>query len=160
MVPAWQRPAKSTTTPMLIYRWSETYSALKELAELGEASPFDDIAMVYTNPETGGPVLPTIGCWAQMLRPGVHTKAHRHTTSAVYNVVAGSGYSIINGQRLDWKKGDTFALPPWSWHEHANDSDTKEALLFSVTDHPLLETLGLYREERLIVDYRPLDYKP
>jgi gentisate 1,2-dioxygenase len=160
MVPAWQRPAKTTSTPMLIYRWSETYAALKEMAELGEASPFDDIAMVYTNPENGGPVLPTIGCWAQMLRPGIHTKAHRHTTSAVYNVVSGSGYSVINGQRIDWKKGDTFALPPWSWHEHVNGSATEEALLFSVTDHPLLESLGLYREERLIVDYHPGAYKP
>lgn len=148
MVPVWQRPAKSTATPMLIYKWADTYAALQEMAGVEEvASPYDDIAMIYTNPENGGPVLPTIGCWAQMLRPGVHTKAHRHTTSAVYNVVAGSGYSIINGQRLEWKKGDTIALPPWSWHEHINASETEEALLFSVTDHPLLEALGLYREE-------------
>ncbi len=148
MIPAWQRPTETKGTPMLIYKWAETYQALKELAAADiEQSPYDDVAMIYTNPENGGPVLPTIGCIAQMLRPGIHTKAHRHTTSAVYNVVAGSGYSIINGIRLDWKKGDTIALPPWSWHEHVNGSETEEALLFSVTDHPLLESLGLYREE-------------
>ncbi len=148
LVPAWQKPdASRKASPLLIYKWAKTYEALQELASANEASPYDDIALAYVNPLTGGPVLPTLGCGMQMLRPGVHTKAHRHTSSAVYHVVAGQGQTIINGQRFDWKKGDFLALPPWAWHEHANASETEQAILFSVTDIPVLEALGLYREE-------------
>lgn len=148
--PAWLRPhaevRRDSSSPLLNYKWAKTYDALRELATVA-ASPFDDVALTYTNPYTGGSVLPTLSCTAQMLRPGVHTQAHRHTTSAVYHVIDGVGATIINGKRFDWKKGDFLALPPWAWHEHLNASSSSEALLFSVTDHPTLEAFGLYREE-------------
>ncbi len=147
LVPAWQRPAARLSSPLLIYKWAKTYEALRAMASAGEASPYDDVALSYVNPETGGSVLPTLSCWVQLLRPGIHTQAHRHTSSAVYHVVAGSGHTIINGRRFDWKKGDFLALPPWAWHEHGNASPTAEAILFSVTDLPVMEKLGLYREQ-------------
>ena len=150
LVPAWRSPDTrynaEKVSPLLTYRWAKTYEALHDLAEV-DASPYDDVALTYTNPKTGGPVLPTLSCTAQMLRPGIHTKAHRHTTSAVYHVVEGTGYTIMDGQRIDWKKGDFVVLPPWLWHEHANSSPSAEAILFSVTDTPVFEALGLYREE-------------
>jgi gentisate 1,2-dioxygenase len=37
-------------------------------------------------------------------------------------------------------------VPPWAWHEHANDTD-EDAILFSVQDTPILHALGLYREQ-------------
>jgi gentisate 1,2-dioxygenase/1-hydroxy-2-naphthoate dioxygenase len=40
-----------------------------------------------------------------------------------------------------------FVLPTWAWIEHQNNSLTSEALLFSVSDAPLLEAAHLYREE-------------
>ena len=93
--------------------------------------------------------MPTMACWAQMLRPGEHTKAHRHTGSAVYHVVQGTGATIIDGQRFAWSKGDIIALPPWALHEHANTSSSKDAVLFSIQDTPVLQALGLYYEEPL-----------
>ena len=35
---------------------------------------------------------------------------------------------------------------PWTWHEHVNEGNN-EAILFSIQDTPVFETLGLYREE-------------
>ena len=78
------------------------------------------------------------GVQVQVLRPGVRTQAHRHTSSAVYHVFRGSGYSVIDGQRLDWEAGDFLALPIWAWHQHGNDGD-EPAILFSITDLPTLE---------------------
>lgn len=146
--PAWLKPErnKAASSPLLIFKWGRTYEALRELAQVA-ASPYDDVILEYTNPQTGGTVLPTLSCCVQLVRPGIHTQAHRHTTSAVYHVVEGAGYSIIEGKRFDWKKGDFIALPPWAWHEHANSSSTGEAILFSVTDAPVFEALGLYREQ-------------
>lgn len=99
----------------------------------------------YADPRTGGPVLPTMAAHIQLIRPGVCTRAHRHTPSVVYHVVRGSGASIIADRRLDWNTGDTFALPAWALHEHAN-TGSEDALLFSFSDAPAIERLGLLRE--------------
>jgi gentisate 1,2-dioxygenase len=98
---------------------------------------------------TGGPVMPTMSCRVQLLRPAEHTKAHRHTGSAVYHVVSGAGKTIIDGQLFSWSKGDILALPPWALHEHANTSNSDDAVLFSIHDTPVLQALGLYYEETL-----------
>ena len=68
------------------------------------------------------------------------------TTSAVYQVFEGEGYSIIDGQRFDWSPGDLFVVPSWSWHEFGNDS-SQEAILFSIQDNPVIKSLALFREE-------------
>ena len=141
--PMWER-APSLISPQLLYPWATTEQSLHDLARI-DASPFDDVAFEYTNPTTGGHVLPTIGCCIQMLRPGVHTKAHRHSACAVYHVFRGRGYSVVDGVQIEWNAGDFFALPPWCWHEHANTGDD-EAILFHTTDLPVVESLGLFEE--------------
>jgi gentisate 1,2-dioxygenase len=137
------RPTKSgggqLISPLHAYPWEQTHQALHELASV-EADPFDDIALEYTNPTTGGHVLPTLSCQIQMLRPGVHTKAHKHSTSAVFHVFKGSG------ARMDWKEGYFFSLPPWCNHEFINDSNSEELVLYSSTDQPIFEALGLFHE--------------
>jgi gentisate 1,2-dioxygenase len=143
--PTWEKWA-GPFSPLLNYKWAQTEEALRRLASVaGSASPFDDVAMEYINPHTGGPIMPTLACWAQLIRPGVRTRAHRQTGSAVYLVFAGRGSSVIDGQRFDWQKGDLFVVPTWAWHEHT--STDGEAILFSVQDTPIMQALGLYREQ-------------
>lgn len=133
-------------SPVLAYQWPKVEEALK-LASGGEPDPYDDAILEYQNPLTGGPALPTIGTAIQMLRPGVRCKSHRHTGSVVYYIVRGEGTTTIDGQKFDWGKGDFLALPPWAVHEHANRSDTNDAVMFQVNDIPALKALGLYREQ-------------
>jgi gentisate 1,2-dioxygenase len=142
--PAWEK-RRSDLPSLVHYQWEHTHAALTQLADI-DASPFDDVAMEYTDPATGGHTLPTMACWIQLIRPGIQTQAHRQTSSAVYHVFAGQGSSVIAGQRFDWRKGDFFAVPPWAWHEHTNEGD-EPAVLFSIQDTPVFEALGLYREE-------------
>jgi 1-hydroxy-2-naphthoate dioxygenase len=110
-------------------------------------SPYDGDVFEYTDPFTGGPVLPAFSCWAQRLRPGASTQSHRHTSSAVYFVVRGHGKTLVEETELEWGPNDCFALPNWAWHRHSNISTTEDAVLFSVNDIPLVRFLGLYREE-------------
>ena len=142
--PAWESPSVDYS-PLWHYKWDKTYEALQRLAEV-DASPFDDVAMEFSDPVTGGPVLRSMTCWAQMIRPGIRTRAHRQTSCAVYQVYQGEGYSVIDGQRFDWSEGDFFVVPPWVWHEHANEG-SDGAVLFSIQDIPVLKDLSLYREE-------------
>lgn len=143
--PTWvkERPLSS---PLLLYSWDKTWQSLKSLSD-AEGEGHDGIALAYTHPQTGSSILPTMACWIQMLRPGERLRAHRHTGSAVYYVVQGTGETIIDGCRFAWGKGDIIVLPSWAFHEHANVSTRDATVLFSIQDRPVLEAVGLYREE-------------
>jgi len=147
--PTWEKLAKPYS-PLLNYTWEQTRETLGHMAGDAPGTPWDGIFMEYVNPHTGGPIMPTIGAHAQLLRPGEHTQAHRHTMDVVYQVVEGSGYSIVNGVRFDWEEHDIFVIPKWAMHEHANPSGSAPACLFSYNDGPAMQALGLYREEELI----------
>ena len=134
-------------SPLLKYEWEPTYEALSKYARATDGSPYDGVLMNYVNPQTGGPVMQTIGAAMQMLRPGEKTRAHRHTGCAVYQVAKGEGFSIIDGKRFDWKKRDIFCVPAWAFHEHGNASASEDACLFNFNDLPVMKALGLYREE-------------
>src|SRR5205823_2012855 len=88
-------------------------------------------------------------CSIQLLRPGEQLKAHRHTGTSVYYAARGSGTTIINGQAFNWSEGSVIALPSWCLHEHANASATEDAVLFCMTDEPVLRKLDLYHEAML-----------
>jgi len=130
-------------SPVWSYPWSEARDALECLRQSAAPDPFDGHLLRYANPATGGEVLPSMGCRLQLITKGAHMARHRHTMSSVYHVAEGSGFSILNGERFEWCKGDTFAVPIWCWHEHA--APAEDAVLFSFTDHPLLAHLGLLR---------------
>jgi gentisate 1,2-dioxygenase len=150
--PAWE--AKSELYPPIsTYKWADTERALTNLAQVadagveGAASPFDDIALEFTNPHTGGPVMKTMSCWIQLLRPDIRKRAHRQVMSSVYYVHEGRGESIIGGVRFEWSTGDMFVIPSWTWHEHHNGASGERAILFSIQDMPIMRALGKYREE-------------
>ena len=74
--------------------------------------------------------------------PGAVTTVHRHSWDAMVFVVAGWGWTEIDGQRIDWGPGDSLHLPAWAWHRHGNEgSETARYLTFSC--EPMLETMGM-----------------
>src|SRR2546426_244296 len=73
-------------------------------------------------------------------------KADRVTGSSVFHVVQGKGRSVIEGKTFDWAKGDIIALPSWAEHAHSNPG-SEDAILFSISDRPVIEALGFYREQ-------------
>jgi len=144
-VPQWTKPY----SPTMVYRWEQVRDALWNFAKASDGSPFDGHIMRYTNPRTGGWALQTMGAHMQMLKPGLHTRAHRHTGNVVYNVAQGHGYSVMGGRRFDWNEHDIFCVPAWTWHEHVNLDAAEEAFLFSFNDFPVMDALGVRIEEPL-----------
>jgi gentisate 1,2-dioxygenase len=146
----WMRPpgaALKEAQPAMVYRWADVLPELMALPEEYD-DPHDGAVLEYVNPATNGPTLPTISCRVQMLRPRVQAKPHRHSASAIYYVVKGAGHAVIDGKRLEWSAGDIWSIPAGSAHALANPH-AGEAILFSYTEAPALEKLGLYREEPL-----------
>lgn len=146
LIPAdktWDKPY----SPLFKYSWATVYPALKEALKVNEVNSIDGILLQYSNPLTGGHVMQTMSASMQLLPSGFKGKAHKHTGSFVYQCAKGKGYSIINGQRFDWKERDIFCVPSWAWHEHHNESVTEDACLFSFNDLPVIEKLGLFQEK-------------
>jgi gentisate 1,2-dioxygenase len=144
LAPTWvkERPRFS---PLMLYSFEQTLEALNALRAT-EGSPYEGIALEYTNPQTGGPVTPTISCRIQLLRKGEKLRPRRVTGSSVFHVVRGKGKTVIDGKTFEWSKGDIVALPSWAQHAHEN-TGSEDAILFSISDRPVIEALGFYREE-------------
>jgi gentisate 1,2-dioxygenase len=134
---------KPKIAPLGNYKWPQTSSSIESLCRF-EPDPYDGFAVEYINPSNGQTANPNIAAWMQKLPAGYRSKAHRHTSSTIYQVFKGSGHTIINGICFDWAKGDFLVVPNWAWHEHAASED---AYLFSVSDIPIMEKFNLQREE-------------
>ena len=141
------RPAGSPAGEVFHYKWSDTYRTLRTLVEAAAPDRFDGYLLEYRNPTTEGPTMPTIQCALSVLRPGQETEAHRHTSTVIYHAFRGSGSSFVGKERFDWEAGDSFVVPLWYPHRHVNRAASEETILFSMSDEPVLKSLGLYREE-------------
>lgn len=146
--PAWNME-RTESSPIGNYPWTETERAFDAIADRAEGSEVDGVVLEYTNPWTGGPVLPTMSCRIQRLRPDFRGAAQRHTPGKIFHVRSGQGQTIVDGGHLEWSAGDVFAVPGWSAHQHLNGSSNDDAILFSYTNEPVLRALGLYRQELL-----------
>ncbi|MQA81415.1 MAG: cupin domain-containing protein [Streptosporangiales bacterium] len=69
------------------------------------------------------------------------TTVHRHSWDAIMFVTGGSGWTEIDGRRIQWKAWDTLHLPAWAWHRHGNESDL-DARYVSWSVQPMHESLG------------------
>lgn len=130
-------------SPVFHYPYAKTRAALERLAESGEVDPRHGIKLAYINPATGGPVMPTIATYMQRLPAGFSGEIYQTTAAWVYSVVEGAGRTHIGDRTISWKEKDTFVVPAWYPHRHETDDD---AFLFSFTDQPVQEKLGLFRE--------------
>lgn len=123
------------------------YPGVQTRALLDATKPAADGArrLRYLNPETGGPVMPALDCYAMRLAAGAATRAQRGTWNQICLVVSGSGRSTVGSHTFDWQQHDVFTIPHWEWASH--QAVGTDADLFIVTDRALYELLGLAREE-------------
>ena len=128
-----------------IYKGREAMECLRSISP-SERDPYDGLTIDYVNPFTGGPTMPTMACRLHLLESKTPTGRHRHTASTIYHVVEGTGTTVINDKTIEWRAGDMFVVPNWAWHSHAATS-AAHAVLFSVTDEPILTALGHMRSE-------------
>ncbi|MGH3438475.1 MAG: cupin domain-containing protein [Sciscionella sp.] len=96
---------------------------------------------VYTGVDGDQPTR-SMDALAHEIDPGVVSTVHRHSWDAMVLVVAGWGWTEIDGERIEWGPGDSLHLPAWAWHQSGNDSgETARYLTFS--SEPLLATMGM-----------------
>jgi gentisate 1,2-dioxygenase len=138
------------TSPVFNYPYDRSREALAALAKNGEPDPYHGHKLRYVNPASGESAMPTIGTFLQLLPQGFASQPYRSTDAAVYVCVEGEGETVVSSPGvgdtvLHWQPRDIFVVPGWTAHTHSADS---EAVLFSFSDRPVQQTLGLWREAR------------
>jgi gentisate 1,2-dioxygenase len=132
-------------SPLQHYPYARTRAALAAMLRNGEVDEWDGVKVRYVNPATGGWAMPSIATCMQLLPAGFAGRPYRTTDSTVFSVVEGNGVALIGSQQFEFEAKDTFVVPSW---EPLSLRSSAEAVLFSFSDRPLHETLGLYRESR------------
>jgi gentisate 1,2-dioxygenase len=135
-----------SSSPIFNYPYARSREALETLRRQEEIDAWVGVKLRYINPLTGGAPMPTIGAAMQLLPAGFRGLPYRSTDGTVYSVVEGHGSAIIGGQRYAFSPRDTFVVP--SWATLAFEA-TEDVVLFSFSDRPVLEAIGLLREEFL-----------
>ncbi len=140
-----QRGIGLNVGPVFQYRGVDVRAALAAMrGETGD--PYEGITLDFVNPATGGPVFPTLNYGAQLIRAGEETALKRETSSIVCVCMEGCGQTEVAGRVFDWEENDIFVVPNFLWRRHVNRG-AKDAVLYTMTDAPLLEKIGQYRAQ-------------
>lgn len=113
-------------------QWIETAQDARVAMLIGEASGFP----------TQGTALLTAEIPA-----GWRTGKHVHGEEAIH-IIAGTGFSIVDGARYDWKPGTTLHVPYRAAHQHVNTGSGPARYISAVT-HDLDFDVKLGRLEQL-----------
>jgi gentisate 1,2-dioxygenase len=137
-------PAAGCKRETFAFPYAEARDTLDRLRAKGDVDPCHGVRMTYRNPVTGGYPTPTMAAFLQWLPRGFAGAAWRSTDASVFCVVEGRGRTTIGDTTLDWSPRDVFVAPSWSRVRHEAGPD---AILFSISDLPAQQALGLWRGE-------------
>jgi len=135
----------SPTSPVFNYPYAHTREALAAAKARRDWDACHGLKMRFSNPVTGDYAMPTIGTFIQLLPKGFATARYRSTDATVFAPIEGRGRSKIGEKTFAWGPRDVFVVPSWQWVTHEAE---EEAVLFSFSDRPVQEKLGLFRDDR------------
>lgn len=139
-----QARGAGTSSPMFMYRYDQVRELLYRHRE-NDGDAHDGLMVEYIDPTSGQPVFKTITFFMQMIHPGQRTLPVKTTSSLLVSPFEGTGYSLVDGQKFEWNKFDTLAVPANGWFEHVN-TGKDPLILFVASDEPTLKKLSLYRK--------------
>ena len=145
MVPVDYAPRATEPTRVFVYPFERTRASLQAIAR-GTPDAHNGFKLRYVNPATGASPMPTIGAFAQWLPAGFDTKPLRSTDGTVHVCLEGGGEVSVGEDSWRFDENDVFVVPSWHPLQLRARRDT---LIFSFSDRPVQQALGLWREHRL-----------
>ena len=79
-----------------------------------------------------------------------HSGKHRHAGGLLIYVLEGKGYTVVDGERHDWEKGDLVLLPlkvNGVEHQHFNLDPDKPSIWIAIINMPIHEYLASDMEQ-------------
>jgi gentisate 1,2-dioxygenase len=135
--------ANPKRTPVINYTYAKMRPILERLHKAGQIDKHHGVRVRYINPTTGGWVLPTMGAQLALLPKDFKGEEYRSTDGTVFVCAEGKGQTTIGGKVFEWTQNDVFVVPPWTPYWHKAE---QESVLFSISDRPAQEALGIWRE--------------
>jgi gentisate 1,2-dioxygenase len=145
LVPLGATPPFGRTTPIFNYPYARSRESLDMLSRDQDPDPCHGWKMQFTNPLTGGHAMPTIEAFIQLLPSSFRSQPCRSTDGTIYSVVEGDGRATIGNETFAFEPRDTFVVPSWT---PLKLETTSESVLFSFSDRPGQEAMGLWKEQR------------
>jgi len=131
------------SSPIAAYRWEHTDAALADQLALdaeghpGVVEP-GHAAVRFSNPTSGGDVLPTMRAEMHRVRAGTTTATRREVGSSVWQAFDGTGTAVVGEQEFVLARGDLFVVPSWVPLRISTDDGLD---LFRFSDAPVFERL-------------------
>ena len=131
------------------WRWREISPFLFKISEIArnaEVKPLettDRQGILLTNPGLGGrlQITNTIRCSIAIYNPGDIAPAHVHSPNASRTILSDKGgYTNVEGERCECRRGDIVFTPNGTWHDHGNE-DKDPMIWIDMLDWPLMEYL-------------------
>lgn len=145
MVPVDYAPQPADPTKVFVYPFERTRASLQAIAH-GAPDSHHGYKLRYVNPATGASPMPTIGAFAQWLPSGFETRPVQSTDGTVVVCLEGSGEVKVGDETWRFEENDIFVVPSWNALQLRVDRDS---LMFSYSNRPVQQALGLWREQRL-----------
>src|SRR5207248_7754750 len=128
-----------------------------EIARDAEIKPIettDRQGILLTNPGLGGrlQITNTIRCSIAVYNRGDIAPAHIHSPNASRTILSDKGgYTNVEGERCECRRGDSVFTPNGTWHDHGND-DEDPMIWIDMLDWPLMEYLDCVWVDQDYVD--------
>lgn len=131
------------------WKWSEYRPYLEEISRIAagaDVAPVefaDRQSIVLMNPGLTEriQVTNTIRCSISIYNPGDIAPAHVHSPNASRTILTDNGgYTNIEGERCEARRGDVILTPNGTWHDHGNDGE-EPVIWIDTLDWPLMEYL-------------------
>jgi len=126
------------TSKALHWPWDGLKAELDKLGSLDKNYRGRRLYMMW-NPATGrhNGITPNFFATITIRPAGIIDRPHRHTSAAINYYFQGSGHSVVEKKRYDWKAGDLMlSAPGWGIHNHASHDEPVYEL--TVQDQPLM----------------------
>jgi gentisate 1,2-dioxygenase len=135
---------REVTCSVMKYPYEPHRDRLVQMTKSVAPDPRHGFKLEYRNAKTGGPPLPTIGAYLQLLPNGFNGRPYRATDATIFCAVEGHGASRVGDRLFKWGPRDIFVVP--SWHAVSHQAG-EESVLFSFSDRPAQKALGIWRED-------------
>ena len=131
------------------WRWKDYGPYLEKIAKIAADAEVplyeltDRQSILLTNPGLGGrlQITSTMRTAISVYIPTDKAPAHIHSANASRTILTEKGgYTNVEGERCECRRGDIIWTPNGTWHDHGNDSDTP-VMWIDMLDWPLLEYL-------------------
>ena len=138
-------PARPNSSPVINYTYARTRPIIARMAKAGDIDKRHGARVRYANPVNGGPVLPTMGANLALLPKGFKGEPYRVDRRHHLRLRRRARARPRSTARC-WNG----ARGTCSWCRRGSATPTraaKESVLFSISDRPSQEALGIWRED-------------